>query len=103
LTERTDSPRWGLPLVHNIRDGIIFRIKILNKLEKNYPILDIDVASMTYKLGDKKLAAYNLTRNDFKEEDEYYEFPLDFRVANEEQLVEFRIFSCEIGEDEKKE
>jgi hypothetical protein len=44
----------------------IFRMKILNRPKRDYPIVEINVALKAYNLGDKKMAGYNLTQSDFK-------------------------------------
>src|SRR6266568_2798892 len=40
----------------------IFRMKILNRPKRDYPIVEINVAFKTYYLGDKTIAGYNLTQ-----------------------------------------
>lgn len=70
-----------------------FRIKVDDVSGINQPIVDIDVASRSVRLGDKRLAMRTLSTSDFGEPDTYCEFPLDFFVVADEQELELRVYS----------
>ena len=98
---KTDYVIYGPYIILNKNKyRAIFRMKILNRPKRDYPIVEINVGLKTYYLGDKKLAGYNLTQSDFKKIDEYYEFPVDFYISSQAQDVEFRVMSAGIHGDE---
>lgn len=72
----------------------IFRMKINHKSGKNLPIVEISVSARSDNgLGSKLLAGRTLTSIDFKEDDEYQDFPLYFEVIAPEHEFELRAYS----------
>ncbi len=70
-----------------------FRIKVDDVSGDNRPIIEIDVASRCKEVGDKKLSARTLSTRDFKNADEYQDFPLDFFIISDENDLELRVFT----------
>ena len=64
-----------------------FRLKI-NSNAGDSPVAEIDVSA---RHGGKRLALRQLTAKDFRQADEYQDFPLDFYLLQDENEIEFRI------------
>ncbi len=71
-----------------------FRIKANHKSGPNLPIIEISASVKTDNgLGTKYLAARTLSPIDFKEDDEYQDFPLHFEIFDAEYEFELRVYS----------
>jgi len=93
---KNDWAIYGPYLRNPLRKGkycATFRIKVDDIAGENCPIVDIDVASRTRELGDKRLTARTLTPLDFRRGDEYHEFSLDFNTFGDERDLELRVYS----------
>lgn len=77
-----------------------FKMKVDRLGGENRPIVDLDIASSTRALGDKRLAGRTLTSDDFRAADEYDIFSLEFEVISDkgESDLEFRVFSRGSGQ-----
>lgn len=88
----TDEPaRWVIfgpyqPLARG-KYCATFRLKV-NNLAGDDALAEIDVAA---RHGKKRLALRGLTVKDFRQADDYQDFPLEFHLLQDENEVEFRV------------
>ena len=65
----------------------VFRFKIDSRDERDEPICDVGVTSNS---GQKWFGHQTISIRDFRQSDEWQDFPLDFNMINDESKVEFR-------------